>query len=163
MQGDSTKPGTHLDAFTQKTKSPDWNNQPWEFVTSTWNGYYVLQNPASKLVIDVQGDSTKPGTPLDAFTIHLLGSPPLQTNALNQVWTFVPSPVAGYYFIQSDLGNQNLVIDVQGASTKPSAPLDALTQKTKSPDGDNQLWMFVDERGVSVTPPPPPVQSPPPR
>jgi len=160
VEGASTKPGTPLDAFTKKTKSPDWNNQLWQFVPSSFEGSYLLQNPASGLVIDVQGASTKPGTPLDAFTIVRVGPPPLDTNATNQLWSFPPSTVAGYYFIQSDLGN--LVIDVEGASTKPGTPLDAFTKKTKSPDWNNQLWTFVDEKGNNVTPPkpPPPLPSP---
>jgi hypothetical protein len=114
IQGASTKPGTALDAFTKKSTSPDWNNQLWQFVASSVAGSYLLQNPASNLVIDVQGASTKPGTPLDAFTLKKLGPLPLQSNAPNQLWAFLPSSEAGYYFIQSNLGN--LVIDVEGAS-----------------------------------------------
>ena len=45
-----------------------------------------------------------------------------------------------WFFIQSKLGD--LVIDVQGAKTKPGTLLDAFTQKTKSPDWNNQLWTF---------------------
>ena len=60
--------------------------------------------------------------------------------------------MSSYFFIQSKLGD--LVIDIQGASTKPGALLDAFTLKTKGPDWDNQLWTFVDEHGNSVTPPP---------
>jgi hypothetical protein len=71
-------------------------------------------------------------------------------------------PVAGYYFIQSKLG-VDLVIDIQGASTKPGTPLDVFTKKTKSPAWDNQLWTFVDEKGKSVTPPPPFTPPPPPK
>lgn len=105
IEGASTKPGTPLDVFTKKTKSPDWNNQLWEFVPSYIEEFYVIQNPASGLVIDVEGANTKPGTLIDAFT-----------------------------------------------------------KKTKSPDWDNQLWTFVDEQRKSVTPPvytTPPVQPPP--
>jgi hypothetical protein len=161
VQEASTKPGTPLDAYTQKTAGPGWNNQLWKFVTSSFEGYYVLQNPASGLVIDVQGDNTKPGTPLDAYTLKMVGSPPLVTNAENQLWSFIPSSVPGYYFIQSKLGD--LVIDVQGASTKPGTLLDAYTKKTTSPAWDNQLWTFTDEHGDSATPPPPPPVIPPPK
>lgn len=66
---------------------------------------------------------------------------------------FVPSTVVGYYFIQS-VDSSNLVIDVQGASTKPGTPLDAFTLKTKDPDWNNQLWTFIDTDGNGVTPPP---------
>jgi len=161
IQGAGTKPGTPLDVFTKKTKSPDWNNQLWEFVTSNIEEFYVIQNPASGLVIDVEGASEKPGTPLDAFTMK---TSPLGLIAPNQLWAFLPSAEAGYYFVWSNLGNGNLVIDVEGANTKPGTLIDAFTKKTKSPDWDNQLWTFVDEQGKSVTPPvytTPPVQPPP--
>jgi hypothetical protein len=158
IQGASTKPGTPLDAYTKKTTSPDWNNQLWEFVTSHFEGSYVLQNPASGLVIDVQGAKTNPGTPLDAYTL-LLSPPPIVANPPNQLWTFSASTEAGYYFIQSNLGD--LVIDVEGAKTVPGTHLDAYTMKTKSPDWDNQLWTFIDENGNSVTPPPPAPPPPP--
>lgn len=36
------------------------------------------------------------------------------------------------FFIQSRLGD--LVIDIQGANTKPGTLLDAFTKKTKTPD-----------------------------
>jgi hypothetical protein len=160
IQRASTKPGTPLDAFTKKTTSPAWNNQLWTFVKSDFEGMYLLQNPASMLVIDLKGASTTPGTLLDAYTIHMIGSPPLQSNAPNQIWTFLVSPVAGYYFIQSQ---SCLVIDVAGGSTKPGTPLDGYTKKTKSPDWDNQLWTFVDEQGNRVTPPPPFTPPPPPQ
>jgi hypothetical protein len=159
IQGASSNPGTPLDVFTKKTKSPERDNQLWEFGTSTFAGSFLLQNPATKLVIDVQGAKAKPGTALDAFTVKLIGPPPLQTNAENQLWSFIPSPVPGFFFIQSSLGD--LVIDVEGASTKPGTHLDAFTKKTGSPD--NQLWTFVDENGNSVTPPPVFVPPPPPK
>ncbi|MBV8732363.1 MAG: RICIN domain-containing protein, partial [Acidobacteriia bacterium] len=61
IQGASTKPGTLLDAFTKKTKSPDWDNQLWTFETSEWPNFYFIQSILDDLVIDVQGASTKPG------------------------------------------------------------------------------------------------------
>jgi hypothetical protein len=159
IQGAATKPGTPLDAFTKKTSGPGWNNQLWAFETSSFEGCYLLQNPASSLVIDIEGASTKPGTALDAYTLKKVGPPPLETNASNQLWTFLPSPVPGYYFIQSSMAN--LVIDVEGASTKPGTHLDAFTQKAGSPA--NQLWTFIDEKGNTVTPPPPFTPPPPPK
>ncbi|MBV9742371.1 MAG: RICIN domain-containing protein [Acidobacteriia bacterium] len=148
IQGASTKPGTLLDAFTKKTKSPDWDNQLWTFETSEWPNFYFIQSILDDLVIDVQGASTKPGALLDVFTQKTK-----TLDMVNQIWMFVPSTVAGYYFIQS-ADSTNLVIDVQGASTHPGTLLDAFTQKTKGPDWDNQLWTFIDEHGNSVTPPP---------
>lgn len=148
IQGASKKPGTLLDAFTKKTRRPDWNNQLWTFGTSEYPDYYFIQSILGDLVIDIQGASTKPGTLLDAFTQKTK-----YPDLINQLWMFVPSAVAGYYFIQS-VDTTNLVIDVQGASKKPGTLLDAFTLKTKGPDWDNQLWTFVDEDGNSVTPPP---------
>jgi hypothetical protein len=37
VEGAGTTPGTHLDAYTQKTKSPGWNNQLWTFVDEKGN------------------------------------------------------------------------------------------------------------------------------
>ncbi|HEY6304339.1 MAG TPA: RICIN domain-containing protein [Terriglobales bacterium] len=160
IQGPAPSPGALLDAFTKKTSGPNWSNQLWQFVTSSFEGSYLLQNPATNLVIDIQGANTKPGTPLDAYTVKKDGPPPLDTNAPNQLWSFVPSSVTGYYFIQCYLDNTPLVIDVEGNSTKPGTNLDAYTQKT-SPDCSNQFWTFVDEKGNSVTPPPPFTPPPP--
>jgi hypothetical protein len=153
IQGASTKPGTLLDSFTKKTKSPDWNNQLWTFGTPDFlPNFYFIQSKLGDLVIDIQGASTKPGALLDAFTAKTK-----YPDVANQLWMFVPNysgdEFSGYYFIQS-ADTPGLVIDVQGASTKPGALLDAFTLKTKGPDWDNQLWTFVDEHGNSVTPPP---------
>jgi len=53
---------------------------------------------------------------------------------------FVPDPgKSGYYFIKSKLNGN--VVDIQGASTKAGALLDAYTQKSSG--ADNQLWEFV--------------------
>ena len=153
VQGAKTKPGTLLDAYTKKTKSPDWNNQLWTFVTTDLlPNFYFLQSKLGDLVIDIQGAKTKPGTLLDAYTQKTK-----YPDATNQLWMFVPvysgDQFTGYYFIQSADG-PGLVIDVQGAKTKPGTLLDAFTPKTKGPDWNNQLWTFVDEHGNSVTPPP---------
>ena len=37
IQRASTKPGTPLDGYTKKTKSPDWDNQLWTFVDEQGN------------------------------------------------------------------------------------------------------------------------------
>jgi hypothetical protein len=151
LQDGSTRPGTLLDAFTRKAESPDRNYQLWEFVPSTFKGYSLLRNPASGLVIDIQGASTKPGTPLKAFTISNLGTPPLDTNSDHQVWEFVPSSEAGFYFIQSGLGD--LVVDVNGAAGDTGAHLSAHWKKSSGTH--HQLWTLVDEKGEIVTPPAP--------
>jgi hypothetical protein len=93
--------------------------------------------------------------------VNTIGKPPIVTNSDNQMWTFVPSSEAGYYFIQSRLGD--LVVDVEGASTKAGTHLDAYTKKTSSANWNNQLWTFIDEKGNSVTPPPQYTPPPPPK
>lgn len=171
VEGASTKPGTLLDAWPRKTSGPGWDNQLWTFVASDEAGFYFLQNPASELVVDVQGNSTAPGTPLDAWPLKKLGNPgQLISNAPNQLWTFAPaskyvregSNWQSRYFIQSALGDGNLVIDVRGASTSPGTTLDAWPRKTPEQGWDNQLWTFVDEDGNEVTPPPQFTPLPPP-
>ena len=151
LQDRSTKPGTLLDAFTRKAEGPDRNYQLWEFVHSTFKGYSLLRNPASGLVIDIQGASSKSGTPLKAFTISNVGAPPLDINSDHQVWEFVPSSEAGFYFIQSGLGD--LVVDLNGAAGGTGAPLSAHWKKSNGPH--HQLWTLVDEKGEIVTPPAP--------
>jgi len=151
LQDGSTRPGTLLDAYTRKAESPDRNYQLWEFVPSTFKGYSLLRNPASGLVIDIHGASTKPGTPLNAFTISNLGTPPLETNSDHQVWEFVPSSEAGFYFIQSGLGD--LVVDVDGAGADRGTHLRAHWKKSSGTH--HHLWTLVDEQGNCVVPPPP--------
>jgi hypothetical protein len=133
IQEASTKSGALLDAFPPKTSGND--NQLWEFVADPkGSGYYFIKSKLSGNVIDIQEASTKSGALLDAYPQKTAGSD-------NQLWTFVPdSAAAGYYFIRSKLSGN--VIDIQGASTKAGALLDAFPQKTKS--ADNQLWKVVD-------------------
>jgi hypothetical protein len=104
-------------------------------------------------VIDIQGASARSGTPLKAFTICNLGTPPLETNSDHQVREFIPSTEAGFYFIQSGLGD--LVVDVNGASGDTGKHLAAHAKKADGTDGNHQLWTLVDEKGAMVTPPAP--------
>jgi hypothetical protein len=46
IQGASKKPGTLLDAFTLKTKGPDWDNQLWTFVDEDGNSVTPPPYPA---------------------------------------------------------------------------------------------------------------------
>lgn len=129
IQGASTKPGALLNAFPPKATGND--NQLWEFVADpAASGYYFIKSKLSGNVIDIQKASTKPGALLDAF-------PQKTTGADNQLWTLIQDPAAaGYYFIRSKLSHN--VIDIQGASTKAGALLDAFPPKTSG--NDNQLW-----------------------
>src|ERR1700691_2814781 len=95
--------------------------------------YCAIKNKLSGNVIDIQAASTKSGVLLDAF--------PQKTTANdNQLWEFVSDPSgSGYYFIASRLSGS--VIDIQGASTKAGALLDAFPWKLAG--HDNQLWTVV--------------------
>lgn len=134
----------------------------WEFAAADEEGFYLLQNPETGLVITI----AKPPVPytgmLDAEPVQMIGSPPLESNAPNQIWEFVPSAVAGYYFIQSFQGNLQ-VIDIHHNLPVTGGLLDVFTKKTTSPDWGNQLWRFIDEEGNSVTPPPLFTPPPPPK
>jgi Ricin-type beta-trefoil lectin domain-like len=132
VQEASTKPGAPLDAYPPKTTGND--NQLWEFVSDpSGSGYFFIKSKLSGNVIDVREASTKSGALLDAY-------PQKASGTENQLWTCVPDPAAkGYYFIRNKLSGN--VIDIQGASTKPGALLDAYPQKTSK--NDNQRWMPV--------------------
>jgi hypothetical protein len=142
ISGADTTPGTALDVFTKKKKSPDWDNQLWTHQpASTYPGWYYLQAQLPKpLVIDIKAASTKPGASLDIWTLKT-------ASADNQLWRFVPeSSGTGYYFILSLLGN--LVIDVEDGGKKTGLEVDKL--KTGA---DYQLWKLVREDGKEETPP----------
>lgn len=95
--------------------------------------YFAIQNKLSGNVIDIQRASTKAGVSLDAFPQKSSGND-------NQLWEFVPDPAnSGYWFIKSKLSGN--VIDIQQASTKTGALLDAFPQKSSGTA--NQLWEFV--------------------
>lgn len=81
IKGGSTQPGTLLDAWPQNTTGTD--NQLWEFVSDpAGSGYCVIRSKLNGNVIDIQGASTNPGTPLDAYPWKLTGYD-------NQLWTVV--------------------------------------------------------------------------
>ena len=116
----SKTPGAHLDAYTPKTS--DNANQLWEFIPDpAGSGYYFIKSQLSGNVIDIQQNSTKPGTLLDAFSQKTSGN-------ANQLWEFVADPAgSGHFFIVSQLNGN--VIDIQQASTSPGALLDAYPWK----------------------------------
>jgi len=120
IQGASTSSGALLDAYPQKTTGSD--NQLWEFVADPQgSGYYFIKSKLNGNVIDLQGASTKPGTLLDAYPQKTSGTD-------NQLWQFLADPGgSGDFFIMSKLNG--FVIDIQGASTKAGAGLDAYHMK----------------------------------
>ena len=133
IQEASTKAGALLDAFPPKKTGAD--NQMWDFVLDpAGSGYYFIKSKLSGNVIDIQEAATKVGALLDAF-------PQKKTGADNQLWDFIPDPAgSGYHFIRSRLSGH--VVDIQQASTKAGALLDAFPQKKTA--ADNQLWKVVD-------------------
>lgn len=132
VQGASTKSAALLDAYPQKSSGT--NNQMWEFVPDpAGSGYYFIKSQLDGNVIDILQASSKPGTLLDAF-------PQKSAGAENQLWQFVKDPAgSGDFFIVSKLNGY--VIDIQGASTKAGAPLDAYPLKMSGTT--NQLWSVV--------------------
>lgn len=95
--------------------------------------YYFIKSKLNGDVIDISGASTTPGAGLDSYPQKTSGTD-------NQLWEFVSDPAgSGYYFIKSKLDGS--VIDIEGASTKAGALLDAYPQKATGTD--NQLWEFV--------------------
>jgi hypothetical protein len=115
-----------------------------------------IQSMLDDDVVDVQGAKAAAGTPLDAFPAKITWDPsgyppptPEQlAHAANQLWTFVPSPVKGSFFIESQL-DSNLVMDVKGAKAAPGTPIQVYTKKpTSNPEeideAKNQLWYWIE-------------------
>jgi hypothetical protein len=95
--------------------------------------YYFIKSKLNDNAIDIEGASTKAGVGLDAY-------PQKSSGTDNQLWEFVADPAgSGYFFMASKLNGN--VIDIEGASTKAGALLDAYPQKSSGTD--NQLWEFV--------------------
>jgi hypothetical protein len=88
VRGAGNTAGTLLDAYTIGTTAkgvPNQPNQLWAFIPSMVTGYYFISsNLGNHLVIDVQKESTQPGTLLDVYTQRTM-SPRWD----NQLWTFV--------------------------------------------------------------------------
>jgi hypothetical protein len=135
IQGNSTAEGALLDAYTAKINPGDNPaNQQWEFVSDSTNpGYYFIENPSTKHVIDIQGNSTLDGASLDAYPAK--NNP--GENHDNQLWQIIADPAgSGYFFIQNKLTGH--VIDVSHNSTSAGALLDAFPLKLFG--NANQLW-----------------------
>jgi Ricin-type beta-trefoil lectin domain-like len=79
VAGASTKAGTALDVWPQKSSGTD--NQLWEFVADpAGSGYCFIKSKLNGNVIDIEGASTEPGVLLDAYPWKLTGYD-------NQLWT----------------------------------------------------------------------------
>jgi hypothetical protein len=138
IAGASTTAGAGLDAYTQKTSGND--NQLWNFVPDPGgSGCYYIVSKLNGNVIDIEGDSTKPGALLDAY--------PKKSGAGNQLWYFVSDPAGSgdCFVVNQQSGN---VIDIQNASTAAGALLDAYSVKFTG--YTNQLWTVVNGNFPSV-------------
>jgi hypothetical protein len=96
VRDNATKPGTGLDAWPQKSTAEGNKNQLWWFVPDpAGSGYYYIRNALAGNVIDVQGNSSAPGTPLDAWPQKTAAEGPD-----NQLWTVeggsFPAPHDGW-------------------------------------------------------------------
>ncbi len=115
--------GTPLDVFPQKAS--DTQNQLWQFVEDpAGSGFCFIMSQLNGNVIDIQGASTKPGTPLDSFPMKSSG-------ADNQLWKVVggsfPSTVSTV--ASSALGsNSNYILD---GDCKPVIGLNVTIEITK--------------------------------
>jgi hypothetical protein len=103
VQGASTKPGTLLDAYPQKTSGTD--NQLWQFLADPGgSGDFFIMSKLNGFVIDIQGASTTAGAGLDAYHMKASG-----TN--NQLWSVVsgtfPSPVSAVAAPSAGLGSNS--------------------------------------------------------
>jgi hypothetical protein len=147
--GEIPPAGTGLDVFTNQGK----DNQLWTFVQGPEAnpGFFLIRNPQSNLVIDIEekdlkkGETPPAGTELDVFTNQGKG---------NQLWQIVagPSDKPNFFFIQSLLGD--LVIDIEekhlknGEIPPAGTGLDVFTNQGK----DNQLWTLKSAPGNSFDP-----------
>jgi hypothetical protein len=94
-------------------------------------------------VVDIENNSTTPGTSLDAFPPKVgesLNGP--ATFAANQTWEVLPDPAGSSHHIIKNPAT-GLCIDIHNNSTSPGAALEAWTEKTK--DNQNQLWDFLPD------------------
>jgi hypothetical protein len=164
-----------LDAWSMKSPSVGNSNQLWQFKpgpTLNGVGYNFLVNPATSLVIEIDGtDATsygilKPGASLLRVNTEFgeAGNPTYGTSAdpdegltgnANQLWVFVPDG-SGNYYIQNGM-QQHFVIDIQEkfGAPKRGVGLDAYPKKDKAQGNANQVWQFVDDNLNPITGVPP--------
>lgn len=103
IEGGSTKAGTLLDAYPQKSSGTE--NQLWQFYADPGgSGYFFIMSKQYCNVVDIVGASTKAGAGLDAYPLKSSGTD-------NQLWQVVsgtfPSPVASAPAPSSGLGSNS--------------------------------------------------------
>jgi hypothetical protein len=123
--------------------------------------FFIESKLGSDLVIDVKGAVAKAGTPIQIYGKKPTSTPQQIDDAKNQLWNWVAveQPGSGllhmtYYMIQSLL-DDDLVVDITGASTKPGTLLQIYTKKATSTTDEfnaakNQLWSQI----MTYYPPP---------
>jgi len=101
----------------------------------------MIQNKLTGHVIDIQGNSTANGAPLDAYHAKL-GS---GENSTNQQWQFLPDPAgSGHYIIQNPFTLQ--AIGIKGNSTTDGALLGAYNINADSgEDWSGQIWQLIPD------------------
>jgi hypothetical protein len=94
-------------------------------------------------VIGIQGNSTTPGTLLDASPskAHFSLTEPIAL-AASQTWEVLPDPAGSRHSIIRNPATGNCV-DIRDNSIARRASLEAYTQKQK--DNQNQLWDFIPD------------------
>src|SRR5438270_13355990 len=97
--------------------------------SDTMANHFFIQSRLNGFVLDVQGGSTAPGTPVITFPKKTSGTD-------NQLWRlddngFLVSKLTGF------------VLDIRGANPSPGTPVIAFPRKTSGTQ--NQQWSLVHE------------------
>jgi len=165
VEDNKTTAGTPLDAYPMKfapggtpptaAQLSNAANQLWTFADGPIkNSFFIESSLGTNLVIDIKGAKNASGTPVQTYTKKPTGTTAQNDDAKNQLWNWVAvdQPGSGllhmtYYMIQSLL-DDNLVIDIVGASTKAGTLLQVYTKKSTGTtaqfnEAKNQLWSQV--------------------
>jgi hypothetical protein len=137
VNGANTAPKTPIISYPKKTSGTD--NQLWALVptgpkdSAGGQSQYYIQSKLNNYVLDIEGGSTQPKTPIINYPINSPASN-------NQIWQIIESDTEGYFYIVSLLNGY--VLDITGSNTTPGTPIISYPQN--SPASDNQLWQLVD-------------------
>ncbi len=92
-----------------------------------------IQSKLHGSVLDIKGASKAPVSPVVSYPRNAPG------NTANQEWVLVPAGDGKHFFIQSRLND--MVLDIEGANTKPGARI--ITYPRKAAGTDNQQWALA--------------------
>lgn len=138
IEGANTAPSTPIISYPRKSSGTD--NQLWELVPTGDKGpdggysHYFIKSKLNGNVLDIQGASTQPSTPIISYPQKTSGTD-------NQTWQLNDADGKGYFFITSDLNGN--VIDIEGNNTAPSTPVISYPRKTSGTQ--NQEWILIEE------------------